>query len=109
MYLETTAQPLKYIISSRRLMYLHHILSRDGIELIHRVYIAQSENPSDGDFLQLVNNYFCLIGKTLDEAKIRSFNKSEFKITQGIDDSARKPALRQDKILAIWLRKFTLI
>ena len=41
LYLESGSLPLKNIIASRRIMYLHHLLSRDDKELIKRVYKAQ--------------------------------------------------------------------
>ena len=41
LYRETAAHPLKYILSSRRIMYLLNILSRDKKELVKRVYEVQ--------------------------------------------------------------------
>ena len=55
-YLETGATPLKQIISSRRIMYLHNILSREDSELVKRVYITQRDNPTSGDFVDLVKS-----------------------------------------------------
>ena len=43
--------PLKYIISSRRIMYLHNILNKDSDELTYKVYMAQRDNPTKGDFV----------------------------------------------------------
>ena len=43
------------------------------------MFPAQRDNPSDGDFIQLVQNDLRLIGETFDERKTRSFNKKEFK------------------------------
>ena len=40
-YLETGTIPLKYLIASRRILYLKNILSRSDEELIKRVYTAQ--------------------------------------------------------------------
>lgn len=55
-YLETGATPLKQIISSRRIMYLHNILSREDSELVKRVYVTQRDNPTSGDFVELVKS-----------------------------------------------------
>ena len=54
LYLETSALPLKYIIASRRIIYLQHILKRAEGELIKRVYEAQKQHPTTGDFIELV-------------------------------------------------------
>ena len=56
LYLETAAQPLKNVISSRRIMYLHNILSRNSDELVKRVFDAQKNNPTQGDFICLVKS-----------------------------------------------------
>ena len=53
-YLETGTIEIKYIIAKRRLMYLHHILTRPDDELIYKVYNIQRISPSKGDF-------FCLL------------------------------------------------
>ena len=54
LYLETKSQPLSHIISTRRIMYLHHILQKEETELVKRVYNAQKESPTKGDFVTLV-------------------------------------------------------
>ena len=54
LYLETGCIPLRFLMQSRRLMYLHHILRRDDKELIKRVYNAQKENITKGDFAEQV-------------------------------------------------------
>ena len=46
LYLETGCIPIRFVMQSRRLMYLHHILSREDKELIKRVYSAQRNNPT---------------------------------------------------------------
>ena len=43
-YLESGCIPLRFVMQSQQLMYLHHILGRDEKELIKRIYIAQKEN-----------------------------------------------------------------
>ena len=54
LYLETSALPLKYIIASRRIMFLQNLLKRRDEELVKRVYEAQKNKPTTGDFIELV-------------------------------------------------------
>ena len=77
LYLETGAIPIKFIISLRRLLYLHTILKRSDSELTKRVYFAQKESPVKGDFSQLVAEDVKLIGKT--EQEITQISKKAFK------------------------------
>ena len=57
LYLETATVPIRFVISSRRLMYLHCILQRSKEELVRKVYDAQKENTTAGDFCELVECY----------------------------------------------------
>ena len=79
MHLETGTLPLKFIISSRRLNFLHNILKRNDIETIHRVFNAQRDNPIEGDFINLVKKDLEQVGIKYDEAFIKSMNKIKFK------------------------------
>ena len=56
LYLETGALPIRFIIASRRLMYLHNILQRDSKELVRKIYNAQKADTSPGDFVELIND-----------------------------------------------------
>ena len=42
LYLETGLTPLKDIVASRRIMYLHNVLNRDKEELVKRIYETKS-------------------------------------------------------------------
>ena len=79
LYLETGSLPIRYIISCRRMTYLHTILTRSDEELTKRVYIAQRESPTKGDFFNLVTEDFKKICKILDEEKIVSKSKEAHK------------------------------
>jgi hypothetical protein len=48
-------------------MYLHNILSREESELVKRVYQAQRDKPTKGDFVELVKADLEMIGATLDK------------------------------------------
>ena len=79
LYLETAAHPIKYILSSRRIMYLQNILTREKEELIRRVYEAQKSNPTHGDFICLVKRDLEDINEPFDEEKIASLSKLQLK------------------------------
>ena len=67
LHLETATWPIRFVIASRRLNYLHNILKRKSNEVILRVYNAQKENPLNGDFVKLVEDGFILLNETYDE------------------------------------------
>ena len=54
LHLETGTLPISFILAQRRINYLKHILSRDSEELIRKVYSAQKEDPTNGEFAKLV-------------------------------------------------------
>ena len=60
-------------------MYLHNILNRSEGELVKRVYVAQRNNPTKGDFIELVKQDLNDIGEDFDEEKIRCQTKTIFK------------------------------
>ena len=79
LYLETSEKPLSYIISSRRLMYWHHINQKEDNELVKKVFKAQHENPTRGDFSELVNKDMEMLGTNIDENILLNLNKAQFK------------------------------
>ena len=54
LHLELGTIPLRWIMAQRRLNYMKHIQSRDDSELIKRVFLAQKETPTKGDFVKLI-------------------------------------------------------
>ena len=56
LYLETGCLPIKFVLKTRRLMYLHHILSRSEDEVIRKFYEAQKSKPSKGDWSKTVKD-----------------------------------------------------
>ena len=77
LYLETGALPIRFIISLRRLLYLHTILNRSEDELTKKIYKAQKECPTKGDFCELVAEDLELIG--LDESTLSNLSKTACK------------------------------
>ena len=79
LHLETATWPIKFIIASRRLNFLHNILKRNTNEVLLRVYKAQKESPLKGDFANLIKTDFELIEETYDENFVTSMSKNQFK------------------------------
>ena len=50
LYLETECIPIKFILKAKRVMYLHHILTRKRQALISQVFWAQVNQPAEGDW-----------------------------------------------------------
>ena len=58
LYMESGAIPVRFIVASRRMNYLQTIIKREEEELTRRVFMAQLEDPNEGDFVQLVRRDF---------------------------------------------------
>ena len=78
LFLETASLPLRYIVSSRRLMYLHNILKKDTEELVSKVFHAQKDNTSAGDFYDLVSEDKKSISLDMSDLQIKSMSKQKF-------------------------------
>ena len=80
LYLETGCVPLRYIIKAKRIMFLHHILTRHNTSLIQRVFVAQVNKPGKGDWCQVVREDLNSIGLSDHSFEdIRKKSKSEMK------------------------------
>ena len=99
LYMETAAIPLKHIVTSRRIMYLQNILTRGEDELVKRVFEAQKNNPTTGDFIELVKKDLEIIGLEYDEAFFCLKTKSELK--EIIKKKIRDAAFEELKLLQI--------
>jgi hypothetical protein len=74
-YLEFGALMIKHIIMIKRLMYHHHILSRDDCEMIKKVYLKQKENSCKGDWIQLIRKDFSCIEEDINEEYIKKYSQ----------------------------------
>ena len=54
LFLETGSWPLRYIVMSRRLMFLHYILNEEKKSLIYRCLEAQMRHPVRNDWILTV-------------------------------------------------------
>ena len=79
LFLESGSLSLSHIISQRRIIYLHEILTREDNELVKRIYRAQKDNPTRGDFVELVTEDLKMIKEDFDEDNFLKFSKIDFK------------------------------
>ena len=89
LHLETGTMPLRWIILQRRINYLRHIVQRHDSELIKKVFLAQKEQPTRGDFVKLVEKDLSDIGISYEEALQSDMTKEKLK------KLARNAAFRQ--------------
>ena len=54
LYLETGSVPIRFLLKKKRIMFLHHILTRNEEALIRRVLTAQMNKPVKGDWCVVV-------------------------------------------------------
>ena len=80
LYIETAQLPISHVISVRRIMYWHTILTRHKEELISQVYCAMKDKPLKDDWINLLKKDLEKIGLSInDEEEIRSLSKYTFK------------------------------
>ena len=79
LFLETSQVPVKDIISVRRLLYLHEVLTRPTSELIYQIYIAMKESPLKDDWIHLINKDLVKFGIETSDESISLLNKKDFK------------------------------
>ena len=54
LYLELSVLPIRFIIQTRRLLYLHHILQQKEDSLLYRFFMAQLTYPTYKDWVSQV-------------------------------------------------------
>jgi hypothetical protein len=79
LYMEVAQLPVRFILASRRILYLHNILHRNEKELIKKVYNAQKADPSKGDYCKLVESDMNMIDLKLTDQEITNISRFEFK------------------------------
>ena len=78
-YLELGKLKLNHIISKRRLLLLHHILTRKNDELIKKVYLIQKLKPTDGDFYLIIRKLLKKYDLNYTDDEISQMKKNKFK------------------------------
>lgn len=79
LHLETGKVPARFVVASRRVLYLQNILKRDKDELVMRVYTARKNDPLKGDFYQIVKDDLEDLDIKMNETEIKQMNRSKFK------------------------------
>ena len=80
LYLEAGVVPIRFIISTRRLIYHQTILKRNNIELTKRIYEEQKINPTRGDFSELIKEDFRMIDIPQNDELIKNTNTHTYKL-----------------------------
>jgi hypothetical protein len=78
-YLEFGVISLRHLIMSRRLMYHHHILTRENHETIKKIFMKQKESHLKGDWYRMVLSDFDFIEEEIDEEVIKSTPKEDYR------------------------------
>ena len=79
LYLETGSTPIRFIIISRRLMFLHYILRENEESLISKFFQAQLANPVKNDWTMTCSENLQELGIDQSLNEIRSMSKQKFK------------------------------
>jgi hypothetical protein len=97
LYLECGATPLRFVWAARRIMYLQTILKRNNDELTKKIYIAQKEDPSEGDFYELVTKDMEMIDLTMNEEEIKEASKVALRniVKKKVKEAAFKHLMKQ--------------
>ena len=79
-YLEFGLISLRHLIMSRRLMFHHHILTREDNETIKKVYMKQKESNLKGDWYRMIVSDFEFIEEAIDEEVIKNIQKEDYRV-----------------------------
>ena len=78
-HLETGTLKLRHILMKNRLLYHHHIITREESETIRKIYNKQRDNPLKGDWYNIIVKDFAFLGIEMNESEIKLSTKSEYK------------------------------
>ena len=111
-YQETSTLSIRYVISSRRMIYLKTILDKNNDEVVKQVYKAMKEKPMKSDWYHLLLSEFKKINILIDENVIETTNALAYKknikksvwnafskVLQETSRESRKAALRISHLL----------
>ena len=79
LYLESGNIPIRFILMSRRLNFLHYILNEDDDSLLRSFFTAQRESPVRGDWVMTVTEDMKELGIDLTMEEIAGISKLRFK------------------------------
>ena len=78
-HLETGTLMLRHILTQNRMMYHHHILTRNENETILKIYKKQKEDHVKGDWYQLLKEDFIFVENELNDEEIKKIPKETYK------------------------------
>ena len=79
LYLETGNIPIRFILKSRRINFLHYILNDKDNSLLSSIFRAQCNQPVKGDWITTVREDIKELDINLTFEQIKSFSKEAFK------------------------------
>ena len=88
--MEAGTLKLRHILTYLRLLYHHHILTRDANESINKIYQKEKQDNVKGDWFRLLMKDFDFIGIEMNEAEIKAIPKYQYK--KRVQDLVRKAA-----------------
>ena len=91
LYLEMGCLPIRFIIKTRRIMYLHYILNQDENSLLLKFFQAQKNDPVKGDWTDQVQSDMKDVDLKLTMSEIRSLSQDSFRNT--VKKAVEKAAL----------------
>ena len=71
---------MRFVIASRGLLYDKVILQREDDELTKRIYLAQKDDITPGDFAELVSKVFLSTNQLQDDRQIMMTNRDSYKL-----------------------------
>ena len=80
--METGCIPIRFILKSRRVNFLHYILSDKEESLLSNIFRAQCDNPVKGDWVTTVQNDLKELELDISFEQIKAFTKDEFRIKE---------------------------
>ena len=97
LYLEAGVLKFRDMVKIRRMMYHHELLKRNDDETTKKIYMKQTESNCKGDWYRLLENDFKFIDEQIDEDKIKSYTKEEYKkvIKKKVKDAAFKEYIKE--------------
>ena len=96
LHLELGTLPIRFILITRRLMFLHYILQEDEQSLMNKFLIAQIEETKEGDWWLTVKDNMEELNLELSLHEIKLMSKNSFKMK--VKKSAEQQAFK-------WLNK----
>ena len=81
LYLEMGCLPIRFIIKTRRIMYLHYILNQDENSLLFKFFLAQKNDPVKGDWTEQVQSDMKDIDLKLTMNEIKTLSQESFRNT----------------------------